>query len=491
MDNQIAPSIGYRIGLQTDGRALNAENVFPIFIVVYAVFFVIHTVFDIVITIMSGNKIIQDEFTKTPSIKNSIIKTIFQTLFKKHKKSIIAISTVCLIIIVVSICYAPSIPLLQHYDFYSGQKFTVQNAIDRLYIKNENQSIDTDTPLIVKEKGVFFTNYRIAELQVDAFDGDINITPIFITNVDNHDEMFPDIILLSNKKIVGNDAVSFGNLKEVNYSFNLITPSIFQDVFLPFSLERSSPSSIPNSPDKLIFPLLFFCMLYFILLLVIIYSICLVLYSVILHLFTSNRNIMIKSKLIGIFFEWIKIFIVSTPIVIILAFLSTLFPAGNIISGIEPFAAFLPITNNIFINSIFSYIVFTLFLSFYIIPCIVDDTNNQLKLVLNSQEIKYQINIGNKDIVALVTKKYGINIINRMFMESLLFVLIIQFFSEYCLMLSQFIDYFGVSSVFSLENIFTKSFRAQTSLSPSMIFNFIFILIIYICLFVFLKRKKK
>jgi hypothetical protein len=129
----------------------------------------------------------------------------------------------------------------------------------------------------------------------------------------------------------------------------------------------------------------------------------------------------------------------------------------------------------------------------YAIPGILDDSKNFTENILRSREIKYlrDIGFGRKEIGRLISRKYGNRRILQVFVENLLFILVLQFFIMYCYSRSQFIDVIGIGSVTSIENIASKVYRTQMKLTPIIITHYAILFGIYGLIYFVTKRLKE
>jgi hypothetical protein len=492
MDNEIYQSIGYRISVQSDGRPVLGNNIFPVFIVVYFLLFLVNTFFDIIID--SHEKPEKEKKLSFTGNSNLLLTlgVIFSTLYIKNKKKILAAGGVMILLVVLSLYYAQFYIFLQHYGYDTSRRFSVNDVIEWSYMEtafDDKQLLESK--LCIREEKGFFVYYSLAEFSIDTFDDEkkenisIKVIPTMHTNVYAPDNPEPEIRVITGKEIEERDKhLSFSSLKNVEFGHTLVVPRIF-DSYIPFALERSGIGMDPNSPNKLFFPVFIYYVFYLCLLILLVFLAAIVMYAVVLH----GKN----NKIISAIGNWVKNLILATPFVIVLSFLSPFFPEGNTVSHINPLAAFLPVSNNFFLNSIVSYSSLALILLIYILPGMMDDIINFKKEIIHSSEIAYLNNIGMKkqDIFNCITKQYGITAIKRFFMENFLFICILEFFVAYCFSLPQFIDYFGTSSVLSFENIFTKVLRALMVSENVVLLHFALLVGMYGSIYFLMKRGKR
>jgi hypothetical protein len=495
MDNNIYKSIGDRIGLQSDGRPLNGNNIFPVFIVIYLLLFCINTLFDVIINNNEKQKNYQKEQKKYFWGKDNFLQTIgiiFLTSFS-NKKKMIYIGIGFIGIFALALYYAPFYFFLQHYGYDTSQKFTINNVVDAAGM---NTDVDDgqllESPLCIKEVRGFLVFYSLAEFSIIKWDFDreeeiaMKVIPTMHTNVYNPDNLEPEIRVIIEDTIAEKDYLNQSTLVSIDYVHKIAVPC-FIKLYIPFALERNGTGQPPEpiSPNKLFFPVLVYYLFYLCLLVAVVYLVVIIIYMLVLH---SRKNQVISA--IG---TWVKNLIFATPFVIVLAFLSTFFPFGNRFSGLHVLAAFIINSNSLFLNSIIAYCCWTIILLCYLVPGMISDISNFINEVMYSEEINYQNNIGMKkqDIFNIITKKYGISVIMRIFIENFLFMCVLQFFTMYCLSLSPFIDYFGISSVLSFENIFTKIMRATTVFDGAALRHYGLLLVMFGSVYFLMKRGKK
>ncbi|MDR0785218.1 MAG: hypothetical protein LBE74_04960 [Treponema sp.] len=467
MDNSVFDSIGQRINIQAENQQLN--NIFPVFIVIYLLLFIINTVFDIIIDKNSLEKDSQkQENEKNVKFHGSsnILKTISALVAERffNKKTIGGKITAAIFTAFVAALlwgcfyYAPFYVFLQHYGYDTSRNFTVRDVADQAFM-TVTTTEDMDKKLCVREKKGLWNIYSVAEFSIVTFDGEcMKVIPTMHTNVNNPDNPRPNIRVIQGGKVEeGGVHLVQSTLKNVTFGNAVAVPSIFDSFipFIPFDLERSSGSG-PDNPNKLFFPVFVFYLFYLCLLIAVVYLVVVFVYALILH----GKEYKAATAL-G---NWLKSFIFATPFVIALSVLRTFFPDGNMVSHIETLAAFPPVSNSLFINSIFSYCCFIAVLLLYILPGMIEDLSSSIKELVHSSEISYLNNIGmnKQDIFNVITRKYGVQNIKRIFVENFLFICVLQFFTAYCLQLNQFLDYFGTGSVLSFENVFSKVMRAVT-----------------------------
>jgi hypothetical protein len=129
----------------------------------------------------------------------------------------------------------------------------------------------------------------------------------------------------------------------------------------------------------------------------------------------------------------------------------------------------------------------------YFIPGMIDDYSTYFGKIAASEEIKYKITVGMDRPLVLQTIKngYGRNKQKIVFVESLLSLFILLFFTIFCMNTKQFNDYLGVSRIISFENIFTKLFWAEADFSGILRFHVVILALIYLIVLVFIQKRKK
>jgi hypothetical protein len=554
MDNSIFASAGYRIKDQADRDSLDQGDIFSILIILYGMFLCINTIIDVLIYLFdeksSDGRVPAWHENKKPSrpvrvvrklqfLNNFRLKTRFHKALARetarhalepaggprmsivkgamkslgrHKIRYGAALALVLAVLLTAAAYSKQYVFLQHYDFYTGQKFTNAYVLDELWLDRVNEeSVNgalLESPVCLKKKGILFTHYRIAEFAFVLYDKTTSkMAPVLETPAANPGMAYPYLSFIQNggEKLFSdkNSLLNHAVLDAIGYNYTVSVPNIFADIYLPFSLERNGSASEPVSSNKLLFPALVCYVFYFLLTVLLVLAVVCLTYSILIAIKLRGMNsnsLEPKNKLRGcmrkltlLIPESLKLFIISTPFVLIIAFSPVFFPQGSIRSGFSTMSASIVSTGSGFVDSILVYLLFGCILLFYLLPGIAGDLHNYIVKILTSKEIHYLNAIGMEKnrLKRIITVKYGRNKILQIGIESLLFILVLRFFIMYCYLLPQFIDVTGISTVLSIENTASKVYRAQIGFQPIVLFHYALLLALYGIIYWFAKKLKR
>jgi hypothetical protein len=496
MNNNIFSSIGSKIMQESGNSSINRDFIFSIFVVIYLVLLMINTIMDIFIFKFRErrNLIVPPGFSPGKNLEDSFKNRLKTALFK-HRFIYGFLSCLILLIALTGFAYSKSYIILQYYDFLTNQKFSMDYLMDEVDFGEINKENINDEmlggKLCKKDDGLLLTTYRIARFTIKENPDSINTAiPVFETTVENPDELYLQLsfIVNDNKKLFSDYSYILNNksLEAIDYNWKITVPRLFSDMYIPFNLERnSSMNYMPYNSNKLLFPIVVYYLFHFffaaLLLLVIVFA----LYRIILIYRLNRLRLTILHKIVEKTGYWLKTFIISTPFILIISFSNIFFPNGNMVSGRETIAAFIPFSKDVFANAFLTYGLFTLMMTVYIAPGIVSGFNIFMDNVLGSMEMKYLSNIGicQKKAKNIISKKYGNSNIMQVFIENFLFLFVLQFFIMYCYMLPQFTDISGVGSVLSVENILTKVYRSEIGFTPIVITQYVILFVMYMVIY--------
>jgi hypothetical protein len=502
MDNNISYSIGAKIGNQTDINYINGVNIFSIFIVIYGLLCILNIIIDVLISGFGSSDKEDKEQPKFPQgqADHDPPKGYWKKVLSKNKLLFGFIACLVLSVSIVAVRYSGLYTILQHYDFPTCQRFDVRYVMDEI---RPRPKFDDDTMadeimnrnLCLKERGSWFTSYNILEFTVEQDDGRMRkVIPVTEAPEDNPDIDYPDLFLIvDNQSRMMPDMIDAPLIKSASYTRTVTVPNLFEDVYVPFSLERDSKGGPPLSSYKLFFPILVYYGFYLFLTAAVVFFAVFIVYRIISKVKLSGLYYSCFGRIVGKVYEVVKLFIISTPFVTLIAFSYLFFPQDDQITGIPTLAVFPAFTESIFLNSIIVYLIFDLVLIIYTIPGIYDDGKTFTENILKSREFKYlaDIGLGKKEIGRLLNQKYGNRRILQVFVENLLFILVLQFFIMYCYSRSQFIDVIGVGSVMSIENVASKVYRAQMKFTLITAFHYAALFLIYGVIYAVTKIHKE
>jgi hypothetical protein len=486
MDNNIYNSIGARIGNQTDRDSINGVNIFSIFIWLYGLLCILNIIIDILISSF-GSSDKDKEPLKFPQgqVNFSLPRRSWKKTSLRNK--LLFLFTACFVLLfsIFAVCYSDLYTIIQHYDFRMCQKFDVLYVMDEIRFKFDDDTMADaimNKKLCIKERHFCFTDYKITEFAVEQEDGRIQkIIPVTEAPEGNLDIDYPNLFfIVDNDNKLLPDAVDPLLIKSVDHR-RVRVPKFFEDRYIPFSMERDHKGGqLPLSSYKLFWPILVYYIFYLFLTAAMVFLAVFAVYRIINKVRLSRIYYSRFSWIMGKLYEVVKLFIISTPFIILIAFSYLFFP-DNQVTGLPTLAVFPSFTGSIFLNSIIVYLIFGLVLIIYTIPGIYDDGKTFTENILKSQELKYLVDIGlgKNEIGKFINKKYGNRRVLQVFVENLLFVLVMQFFIMYCYSRSQFIDVIGIGSVMSIENIVSKVYRTQVEFTLIIAIQYIVLFIIY------------
>jgi hypothetical protein len=479
-------SIGKKILGETSYTDINGQYIFTISFVLYAVSFVIFMIFDILSVISADNLndrkndiLIMPGSSKTIRM-NYCIGRLFD--FKKSfLKPVLAV--IFIFVVIVTMAYSKSMNVLQHYDFNSSLNINVSTILKyNSYVDKDllNKWEADDGKLCIRHDKGPVSNYKFVNFTLRTENKEIEVLPVVKSNgmgeIDSIKECY---FLEPNGERF--DVTQFYTIVDAGYSGRLYALSVFKQFdYIPYKMERSNKNEVNT---KIFFPVLFFYILYFSIMLCLAFLACYWCYKAIIKIQVSSIQ---RNRFLKYLFLWARTFILSTP------FLLLLYYINNFYSDPYNQISYIKVSNYQYLNSIVSYILICLCLLLYIIPGMLDDYYKYFNKLLFSEEMKYKRIIGmNNLVIRDLNEKYGYQKLKMVFIETILFLFVLLFFNSFCLNTPLFKDYLGSSMILSFENIFTKIFWARIEYIHIIIFHIILFICIYLVLLLLLQRNKK
>jgi hypothetical protein len=306
------------------------------------------------------------------------------------------------------------------------------------------------------------------------------VLPVYKSNgYDKIDSFKECYMLLENGKKIDEENFMIKDIDEEKTI--IIVPSFMASIFVSYKMDKENKNEVET---KLFFPVLFFYVLHFFMMLSI---------SVIVCIFCSNiclriqfiRNTILTTSL-SVIAKMIKMVILSTPFLLVLCLL-------NKVSTYNENSFLFSFIQNMFVRTILFYIFLCLILMLYILPGIIDDCHNYYRKIINSEEIAYKETIG----MDPVTIRHSINFMygrpkkKQIIVEAWLFLFTLLFYVFFCLNTPLFGEFPEVTQILSFENIFTKLFWVENGLSPMLLVHGMLYAMVYVIILITIHRLSR